>query len=897
MKRMSVLGQIARRILMIAVLFAGLSAEATGRVVRVGCLTDMPGFSAVPANSATGQPTGLCIEYVDMVAAYAGWRVEYVPATWEEQREMVRLGDLDLIPGLVKTPARAMRFHFAPHQMGKDRLILYARKGFNPERDDDFEGKRIAVIDGNYESELVENWSRREDFRLEQVRYDGHAEVLAALRRGDVDLACTSECDVKEVDADIAPLFFLDSPDMYLACHIENVTLIAELDEAVEKINNSNPDFTSQLRNRFISETATCVVVPEEERQWLKENGALRIGLLDENLPYASHDEAGRPRGALVNLLDEARRRLMLPKTAVQITLYATMKDLTTAVQNGEIDAFYPSLYGDFSSQARRYKQTFPVYHSTMIALCRNGIRSQKDIKTFVSMEGYMSHEYVNFYYPDFNHLKVTRRDDVAQFLQDGRADAMMLRRERVPYFPGFNPHGDHTLVELPYPVDISFAMAQDRPIPFALLNRLIMAVSEGRKAVLLARHQALPAPPTARLFWNYNKTQIVSFGAIVLFLVLFLLYRIVVDRRVARSRALFFSTVSHDIRTPLNAIIGYADLLDAGLSDETSRREATRSIRTSGKVLLQLVNDVLDLSRLESSKLTILPEPTDVARLTREMVVALKPICDRKGLALVSQIADIPPLMLDAQRIRQILYNLIGNAAKFTDRGSISVTAGYRNGQLRLSVTDTGAGIHPRDLRHLFRPFAQTAHGQRRGGTGLGLAICDTLARRMGGRLRVSSTPGKGSTFALIVPASRDVEVVQDRKDAPSAAAASGTGKPVHRKVLFVDDSSVNRLVGKALLAQVGVTDVILAENGKDALSKMTPDVTLILTDLWMPEMDGESLLHALRSDPATAKVPVYAVTADVQAVQNLAHSDFNGILLKPITLATIKQFFSTLR
>jgi signal transduction histidine kinase len=360
-------------------------------------------------------------------------------------------------------------------------------------------------------------------------------------------------------------------------------------------------------------------------------------------------------------------------------------------------------------------------------------------------------------------------------------------------------------------------------------------------------------------------------------------------ERSANQAKSLFFSTVSHDIRTPLNAILGFSELLESGEVGEAERARYISSIRSSGKVLARLVDDILDLSKIESGKLEIIKEPTDIPLLAREVIAACEVVRQRKSLVLQADIDEEMPLVrVDPQRVRQLLFNLLSNAYKYTAQGTITVRVVWRDGTLTLSVADTGKGISQEDIERILQPFVQVADKNHRDGTGLGLAICQRLATLMGGELKVESEVGVGSTFTITL---HNIEAVD-----PSIVRAEHVGGPARAeqlrllpaRVLVVDDSPVNRAVLKAMLARCGVEDVAMAGNGREALVllKGGAHYDLVLSDLWMPEMDGRALVHAIRADAKLAGLPVYLVTADVEARSQAESDGFTGVLLKPITL-----------
>ena len=361
-------------------------------------------------------------------------------------------------------------------------------------------------------------------------------------------------------------------------------------------------------------------------------------------------------------------------------------------------------------------------------------------------------------------------------------------------------------------------------------------------------------------------------------------------ERAATQAKSLFFSSVSHDIRTPLNAIIGFSELLEKGIMKEDERARCISSIRSSGNVLMRLVDDVLDLSKLESRKLEIVEEPTDIPTLAREVIAVCEVARQRKPLLLKTEIGEMPWVSVDPQRIRQILFNLLSNAYKYTDHGTITVRALWQDGTLSLSVADTGKGISEEDIARILQPFVQLADRNHRDGTGLGLPICQRLAALMGGKLEIASKVGEGSTFTVTIP---NVKTV-----APPAKHLEDCAHLGHTpsRVLVVDDAPVNRAVLKAMLAKSGVAEVVMAQNGREALAVLEGncDFDIVLSDLWMPEMDGYGLVNAIRADARFSRLPVYLLTADVEARGQPEVSGFTGILLKPITLEKLQELFA---
>ena len=371
--------------------------------------------------------------------------------------------------------------------------------------------------------------------------------------------------------------------------------------------------------------------------------------------------------------------------------------------------------------------------------------------------------------------------------------------------------------------------------------------------------------------------------------------------RSAEKARSLFFSIVSHDIRTPLNAILGYSELLQDGLKTEAEKAEALESIRASGTTLLQLVNDVLDLAKMDAGKMALRLVPVQLDSLMGEVFASFRLEAAKKGIELINRTAGVPAVMLDSHRFRQILFNMVGNAVKFTERGFVTVAASYVGTDLEVSISDTGCGIAPDMLTRILDPFVQAQDPNHSAyneiGTGLGLSICRRLVEMMGGKLVVESELGKGSTFRIRIPN------VAAHAEAPNPVAAPDPAagqKKLPQHVLVVDDSPVNRSVLKAFLARAGVCAVDEAGDGAEALTKIESAQKaghphdFVFSDFWMPNLNGLEFIEKLRADARFRRLPVFAVTADTECNQDPRTELFTGILFKPVTYGKLVEVFA---
>jgi signal transduction histidine kinase/ActR/RegA family two-component response regulator len=363
-----------------------------------------------------------------------------------------------------------------------------------------------------------------------------------------------------------------------------------------------------------------------------------------------------------------------------------------------------------------------------------------------------------------------------------------------------------------------------------------------------------------------------------------------------SQAKTNFLANMSHELRTPFQGLLGMLQLFENDRLDPAQRHQL-RVARDSAQHLLAILNDVLDISRLEAGTLRLQSQPVELKRMVADVRALMSTPATQKGLGLQAQIdAAVPArLMLDDTRVRQILFNLLSNAIKFTERGGVVLDVGVRDGQLVFGVADTGIGMDERTLPRLFQRFSQgdDSTSRRYGGTGLGLEISRSLARLMGGDITVQSTPGVGSRFELMLPL-REGEVPRDA----AAAAAAGVNAMRRLRLLVAEDNEVNRTVLAAMIEREG-HDWHFAHDGRAAVqAAQAQDYDLVLMDLHMPEMDGIDATRAIRALPGDkAQVPIVALTADAFADTRTRclEAGMNDFLSKPVSVSELARLLAT--
>jgi two-component system, sensor histidine kinase len=364
-------------------------------------------------------------------------------------------------------------------------------------------------------------------------------------------------------------------------------------------------------------------------------------------------------------------------------------------------------------------------------------------------------------------------------------------------------------------------------------------------------------------------------------------------------AKSAFLATMSHEIRTPLNGVLGMAQAMAA---DELTdlQRERLDVVHRSGEALLAILNDVLDLSKIEAGKLDLETIAFDLGEVAQGAYSAFTALANKKGLSFGLDIAAARGRYLgDPTRIRQILYNLISNALKFTDQGEIRVAARHDGEMLEIVVSDTGVGISPANLARLFHKFDQldSSTTRRYGGTGLGLAICQELSQLMGGEIAVESVLGEGSRFIVRLPLPR---VGEERGPQPLSPAPAADLKPMRLRVLAAEDNAVNQLVLKTLLHQLGLEPTVVEDGAAAVEAWRNGEWDVILMDVQMPVMDGlaaTALIRKIERETGRKRTAIVALTANAMAhhVEQYRAAGMDCHVAKPIAAADLFQALST--
>ncbi|HKB81636.1 MAG TPA: transporter substrate-binding domain-containing protein [Burkholderiales bacterium] len=616
-----------------------------------------------------------------------------------------------------------------------------------------------------------------------------------------------------------------------------------------------------------------------EEKKWLTAHPVIRIGAETNYAPYEFQDSRGRFVGVVADYLDIIRYKL---GTRFQVNQLPDFGTVENKLRKKELDVVLA--VASSSDREEFLNFTKPYLHYVNVIVTRDDYSFVTGLKDFQEnrvavVEGHSSKQLTARVYPNFNVTAYPDLLDGLMAVSTGKTDGLVDDIFPIVYTIRYRQISNlkiATAVEKALqPQGFSVGVRKDWPELVGILDKVLLTIGHEEQREISQKWLSVRYEDKVdyRAIW----TAVAVFSTILLAGV-FHIRQLSVQRKALlaaraeaeaanRSKDQFLANMSHELRTPLHAILGYADLVRGGAMPEPSRQEALATIASSGRHLLSLINDLLDLSRIRSGHLELNPAPVRLTPLFEEIAAMVRVEAYRKGLNFfLDAPAGLPEIVeADGKRLRQILLNLLGNAIKFTDSGGVTlgvqcVPADDGKVELRVSVQDTGVGISAKDTIRIFAPFEQAEEGQKQeSGVGLGLAITRELARLMGGEVGVDSQPGRGSQFRFRVK----LPLVQAWQDAvPASDPVIGYWGP-RRSILVVDDQEENRRLLQQLLERLGF-DVMLAGSGKEAVaSALTDRPDLIVMDLRMPGMDGIEAAHAILGTRGLENIFIVAASA----------------------------------
>ena len=845
---------------------------------------------------------GAGYEYLQKISYITGWKYEYVYGSFKECLDMLADGEIDLLGSVSYTPERAESIDYSTYAEGTERYWIYTREEHANLADGDLKQMnscRIGATDGSYQKELLEKWLDSNQIQAEIVICKGYDEMIEKLDADELDALVVPALSV---NSDFIAIANIGAGDCYFGVSKSRPDLLKELNSALEEINNTETDYSSKLYARYEGKAVINYALNKEEKQWLDAHeNTICVGYLKDNLPFCG-EENGKLTGILGTVLDTVQEKYKITIKAVPCS---TGEQMNEALQSGEIDIAGPIIQDLYTQEQFQVILTDEIFDITPVVIYK-GNEYRSSLSTIAATDTSLYSELmVSFLFPDAEIKQYDTQEECLEAVANGKAGATVIPSSKINLLNESPMTKSLSFAEMAKRQELALFTTRENRRAATIINKAIEQSSNVLNGVVLAQNSVSEKEMTLKDILAEHAGLVIGVSFVIIFVLLLLVYSLSVSRKKQMealkeaqdanaaniAKTTFLNHMSHDIRTPMNAIVGFTDIAMKRKPDKEVEN-CLKKIRQSSEYLMTLINDVLDISRIESGKLEYKPVPVDFRNMTDTVLSIARGYIENRDLNFCVSREELktPYVMADELRIREVLLNIISNAVKFTkDGGTISFAAENAPGNddhhiiIRYRISDTGIGMSEEFQSRIFDEFTQENDGARTSykGTGLGMAIAKKYVDLMGGKIEVSSRQGVGSTFTVEIPL-RIAEQILTEKEEKLRKDMDLHG--LH--VLLAEDNDLNAEIAVSLLEEQGMI-VTRAADGKSALIQFCNTAPgtfdLILMDIMMPEMNGYETTKAIRnlSDrPDGKEIPIIAMTAnafaeDVQAALDAGMDD----------------------
>ena len=776
-------------LLLSAVLPVKAAAEtASAKVVRVGSFEDT--FNYV---NEKGARKGYGYELLETLSGYTGWQFEYVTCDWSDCFEKLKNGEIDIIGGISYTEDRTQEMLFSDEPMGVEKYYLYADLSRADISASDFKtlnGKKIGVLMGTEPEVMLAEWEEKYGLKTEHVNISNNEDVKQKLANHEIDCFVSLE-ESFWAERGISTITRVGESGIYYAINKNRPDIKEELDDAMRALDEAVPFYTADLYKRYFSMDYTPILTGEE-KAWLRKHGAIRMGFLASDSGVSTFDPAtGEFTGVITDYIQFAADCLGNQELEFQLVGYDSKEAELDALKSGEIDMIFHCDQNPNLAEEYHFACTNTTWTSNLMAVTNKQHFNENNVNRIAVPQNKLSlKKYLAFYYPQWEIVDCDTQEDAARLVKDGQADCFVTG---ISSENKYSKKYSFYSVPLVNPVRSCFAVNSGNRSLLSILNKTIKAMPVNMLAGALAMYKSSARKVTLSDFIkdNFFKVMLISSiaVAVVLLTILMLLQKarkaeaaarkaasdtqelnaklqVAVEKAESANRAksTFLSNMSHDIRTPMNAIIGFTTLALSNINDTERVKDYLGKTLASSNHLLSLINDVLDMSRIESGKIHLEEVEVNLSDVLHDLKTIVSGQIYAKQLELYMDVMDVTDedVYCDKTRLNQILLNLLSNAIKFTPAGgTVSVRvrqlAGkvHGCGQYEFRIKDNGIGMSQEFAQKIFEPFEQerTSTVSRIQGTGLGMAITKNIVDMMGGTIEVQTAQGKGTEFTVCVP------------------------------------------------------------------------------------------------------------------------------------------------
>ena len=923
--RKSVCVMLSLLLLLSAVLPVKAAEEtAPVKVVRVGSFEDT--FNYV---NEKGARKGYGYELLQTLSGYTGWQFEYVTCDWSDCFEKLKNGEIDIMGAISYTEDRAEEMLFSDEPMGEEKYYLYAdlsRADISASDYKTLNGKKVGVLMGTEPEVMLTEWEEKYGLKTEHVNVSNNEDAKQKLANHEIDCFVSLE-ESFWADLGISTITRVGKSGIYYALNKDRPDLKEELDNAMRALDEAVPFYTADLYKRYFSMDYTPILIGEE-KAWLKEHGAIKMGFLTSDSGVSTFDPAtGEFTGVITDYIQFAADCLGNQELEFQLVGYDSKEAELDALKSGEIDMIFHFDQSPNLAEEYRVACTNTTWTSNLMAVTNQQLFTENKANRVAVPQNKISlTRYLAFYYPQWEIVDCDTQEDAIKLVKDGQADCFITGVSSEEKYS--KNHGFYSVL-LPNPAKSCFAVNSGNRSLLSILNKTIKAMPVNMLAGALAMYKSSARKVTLSDFIKDNFFMALLVSSIAVAAILLTILKLLRKARKAEAAArkaandtqklnaklqvavenaesanhaksTFLFNMSHDIRTPMNAIIGYADLASRHLDDPAKLKNYMENIQVCGQNLLMLLNNVLDLARIENDKTEMEYSVSDIEKDFRNCVAMFRNQADSKGQTLmVTTQLQYPYIYADIPHLTEICTNLVSNAVKYTGAGgtircNVTQKPGEKEGwcDTVVTVADNGIGMSQEFQKHIFEPFERerTSTVSKVEGSGIGMGIVKKLVGLMGGTVEVESRIGVGSTFTVTIPcriASEDETQAKRETNPSDQKCLCGT------RILLTEDNDLNAEIAVELLQEEGCT-VDRAKDGVECVDMLEKAANgtyqLILMDIQMPVMNGYDAARKIRGldDPQKANIPIIAMTANAftEDRQVALDAGMNDHIAKPINM-----------
>ena len=923
--RKSVCAMLCLLLLLSVVLPVKAAAEtAPAKVIRVGSFEDTFNYC-----NEKGARKGYGYELLETLSGYTGWQFEYVTCDWSDCFEKLENGEIDIMGGISYTKDRAEEMLFSDEPMGEEKYYLYADLSRADISASDYKmlnGKKIGVVMGTEPEVMLTEWEEKYGIKTQHVNISNNEDVKQKLANHEIDCFASLE-ESYWADLGISTITRVGKSSIYYVLNKDRSDLKEELDNAMRALDEEAPFYTADLRKKYFSLDYKPILT-DEEKAWLKEHGAIRMGFLTSDSGVSTYDPAtGEITGTIIDYIQFAADCLGNQELEFQLVGYDDKEAELNALKSGEIDMIFHFDQSPNLAEEYRVARTNTTWTANMMVVTNQQLFTENKVNRVAVPKNKISlTRYIAFYYPQWKIVDCDTQEDAIKLVKDGQADCFITG---VSGEAKYSKNYGFYSVPLPNPANSCFAVNSGNRSLLSILNKTLKAMPANMLTSSLAMHKSSARKVTLSDFIKDNFFMVLLVSSIAVAAILLTILKLLRKARKAEAAArkaandtqelnaklqiavenaesanhaksTFLFNMSHDIRTPMNAIIGYADLASRHSDDPAKLKKYMENIQVCGQNLLMLLNNVLDLARIENDKTEMEYSVSDVEKDFRNCIAMFRNQADSKGQTLmVTTQLQYPYVYVDIPHLTEVCTNLVSNAVKYTGAGgtircNVTQKPGEKEGwcDTVVTVADNGIGISQEFQKHIFEPFERerTSTVSKVEGSGIGMGIVKKLVGLMGGTVAVESKIGVGSKFTVTIPcriASEDETQAKRETNPSDQKCLCGT------RILLTEDNDLNAEIATELLQEEGCT-VDRAKDGVECVDMLEKAANgtyqLILMDIQMPVMNGYDAAKKIRrmDDPQKATIPIIAMTANAftEDRQVALDAGMNDHIAKPINM-----------